>query len=236
MGTGTVSCIDSLCVVRSEEPRVDFETNICRFQPTCITGWAFDRSISQCVNLQRDARNCGNLGNTCSIPDGTASCAEGRCQLSFCNSGFEENAERNVCKAKSTTSDVENCGRPGNRCIPSFGATSVECSASSCRDTNCRNGYQLVNYRCSESAPSTSDPQNWSVLFRCRAFFDSQSPAADPCLDSGGQGRACPASYENGSGSTCIDNVCQPQSCNDGYKFDQSISGCRQVTTDPQNW
>lgn len=55
-------------------------------------------------------------------------------------------------------------------------------------------------------------------------------------IRSGGVNRQCPTSYANGSGSICVAGECQPDSCNTGYAFDSTISACRQVSSDPQNW
>lgn len=53
---------------------------------------------------------------------------------------------------------------------------------------------------------------------------------------SGSVGNKCPSSFPNGIGSTCVNGVCQAQSCNTGCMWHPSAQACLDVTNDPNNW
>ncbi len=45
---------------------------------------------ASCGDTSSDPRNCGSCGNVCSIANGVAGCAGGRCTVESCEDGFED--------------------------------------------------------------------------------------------------------------------------------------------------
>ena len=81
-----------------------------------------------CVDLQRDARNCGSCGRACGEVE---ACTDGAC-ASTCA------APRMLCgtgastRCVDTRSDVENCGSCGMACGAGRACTAGSCAAAAC--------------------------------------------------------------------------------------------------------
>ena len=84
---------------------------------------------SGCGNLTSDPNNCGSCGNVCMLAHSTApTCASGRCQVGTCDTGFDNCDGRSStgCEASLTT-DTQNCGTCGHRCV---GAMNMCCNGT----------------------------------------------------------------------------------------------------------
>jgi len=49
-------------------------------------------------------------------------------------------------------------------------------------------------------------------------------------------GNKCPQSWPLGFGSQCLLGHCAPSFCNSLCDFDWALGGCKDVSSDPQNW
>jgi hypothetical protein len=90
-------------------------------QITCATGWGNCNGAAGSdgceTNVFTDPNNCGQCGNVCFTPNGTASCTNGQCGIASCNAGFADcNGNlQDGCEIDLNT-DFNNCGACLNRC------------------------------------------------------------------------------------------------------------------------
>jgi hypothetical protein len=88
---------------------------------TCISGWGDcddNLQFDGCeTSLTNDVGNCGACGTTCTNANGSTSCTSGAC-APVCNAGYAncDGNANNGCEA-STTTDPNNCGGCGIRCL-----------------------------------------------------------------------------------------------------------------------
>ena len=85
------------------------------------------------TNLASDPNNCGFCGNSCSLPNATATCVGGVCRVGSCTGGFLncDGVPSNGCETDPRTSAL-NCGACGRACQKT-GTSSVRCEAGTCR-------------------------------------------------------------------------------------------------------
>ncbi|GAA5879869.1 hypothetical protein JCM8547_006221 [Rhodosporidiobolus lusitaniae] len=175
----------------------------------CIGGSSSSSSSSK---YDSDVNNCGRRGNVCTsnwLFGGGRQCVNGVCAASYCNNLFDFNWLTGQCQ--DVSSDTSNCGKCGQSCSVD-NATGTKCVSGSCYATGCQSGYTLASGVCSKNVDTTSDVNN------CGALKNK-----------------CPSSYSNGSGSICLNSVCQPQSCKSGYAFDYAKQVCRDILNDSNN-
>jgi hypothetical protein len=93
------------------------------------------------VNLTTDPNHCGACPNVCSKTNGTSSCSSGNCGIT-CNAGFGncDGSAANGCET-NLTNDVNNCNGCGAKCANGANATSMLCSASTCKVNSCAVDY-----------------------------------------------------------------------------------------------
>ncbi|MDP3279135.1 MAG: hypothetical protein Q8Q09_28340, partial [Deltaproteobacteria bacterium] len=94
-----------------------------------------------CVSLPSDPSHCGACGTVCGpYANAIASCGASTCIMT-CNAGFADcNAMRgDGCEINQNT-DVNNCGRCGNRC--SFPNATAGCGAGACQLVSCNAGFE----------------------------------------------------------------------------------------------
>jgi len=101
----------------------------------CDAGWANcdGNPLNGCeVNLLTNAAHCGTCGTVCTAAHGTATCAQGSCDIAACDAGHSncDQLAFNGCEV-SNTNDVNHCGGCGVVCSdrPSAVAT---CHGSAC--------------------------------------------------------------------------------------------------------
>jgi hypothetical protein len=93
-----------------------------------------------CVSLSSDPLNCGACDNLCSVPNATASCADSKCAIASCQSGYADcnGLAADGCEI-STASDPNNCGSCGQPCnVPNATAA---CATGQCAVGVCKAGY-----------------------------------------------------------------------------------------------
>ncbi|GAA5909175.1 hypothetical protein JCM8208_003402 [Rhodotorula glutinis] len=156
------------------------------------------------IDTSSDPQNCGSIGNACpsSFPDsaGPVACQSGQC-VSSCILGFSFDVATSSCI--NTATDTLNCGRVGRVCSTPTGAAAVTCLAGFCLATSCTSGYSYRGGACAV-VPFSSDASN--------------------C---GRPGLVCPAAFENGRGSVCVDGTCRAETCDEGYEWDGETGACR---------
>ena len=249
--SGTPACVGSACSVSA-----------------CNPGFADCNTIPAdgCeVNTNTSTANCGGCGNTCSIANGTPSCAGGSCNVGSCNGGFA-NCNGNPgdgCEVNTNTSTA-NCGGCGNACSVANGSPS--CTTGSCTIGSCNAGFANCNgspadgcevntntsvNNCGGCGNTCSFPNGVGacsaggcVLVSCNAGFgDCNGNPADGCetntntsvTSCGGCGNIC--SIANGT-AACGGGTCGIGSCNAGFANcnGNPVDGCEvNLTTSAGN-
>ncbi|BGP29675.1 hypothetical protein JCM10296v2_001414 [Rhodotorula toruloides] len=164
------------------------------------------------TDYSNDLNNCGWAGHKCPsswVGGGGSQCLGGICLPSYCNHLWDLDSLTGQCR--DVSSDASNCGKCGQTCNVENAATTT-CISGQCYASACKPGYTLSSGTCTKNIDTTCDVNNCGSI-----------------------GKKCPSSWSHGSGSTCIQGVCQPQSCDAGYAFDPSTSSCRDVTSDTSN-
>ena len=106
------------------------------FVESCDSGWDNCNGIEGdgCErDISLDPQSCGSCGQPCDLPNATATCNAGTCEIVSCNGAFRDcdgNAA-NGCEA-NTNSNANHCGGCGNPCAGS-------CSGGDC-NTSCSSG------------------------------------------------------------------------------------------------
>ena len=151
--------------------------------------------------------NCITCGTVCSLTNAVSSCSSGSCQLSSCNSGWE-NCDSNPSNGCETPlNSLSNCGGCGTTCNLAQGIS--DCSSGTCTLGSCNSGFGNC-----DSNPSNGCEAPLNTLTNCGV-------CGTPC------------SLTNAV-STCASGTCQILSCNSGWKDCDGIAsnGCeRPITT-----
>ena len=209
------------------------------YNVTCDPGFADcnNNGADGCeTDLDTSAAHCGACGQACSVPNATAACASGTCQVGSCNLGFGDcdgNAP-NGCETLLTTN--ADCGGCGVACaLPNATAS---CTTGTCTLTACLPG----SYDCDGDASDGCEALPCANGAHCGTGADCASgvcmggfcasPACTDGIQNGGEtaldcgGGACPPCVVGqtcGVGSdctsgVCTSGVCQAPACNDGVK------------------
>jgi hypothetical protein len=114
---------------------------------TCNTGFSdCDGLVSNgCEDpTGTDANNCGMCGNKCNLPNATATCTGGTCQVAACNPGFQDcdHQPNDGCEV-NLQGDPLNCGACNKQCFVNNG--SAGCSNGSCTVASCNPGFADCN-------------------------------------------------------------------------------------------
>ncbi len=95
-----------------------------------------DGDIDEGFDLLTDANNCGSCGNVCRLPGASEICSAGDCVISACEPPLLHcNASQDDGCEVDPRSDVDNCGRCGNRC--DVNNATAACVASTCTIGTC---------------------------------------------------------------------------------------------------
>src|SRR5436189_117334 len=72
---------------------------------------------SQCIDVSKDAHNCGACGMSCMTPNAGAACVNGQCTAGMCRAGWGDcnNSPADGCETNLRT-DVKNCSACGMTC------------------------------------------------------------------------------------------------------------------------
>jgi hypothetical protein len=137
----------------------------------------------KCIDITSDVKNCGACGNVCDLPNATAACLLGSCNIDTCAMNYLD------CNARASdgcevhyTDDPQNCGGCGNVC--QFNNADATCMNSGCAISMCHANYA----DCDTSSSDGCEVDTQTDPFNC-----------------GSCGHAC--SGENG---TCTGGSCGP--------------------------
>ena len=124
----TSTCVNGICTIGA-----------------CNTGFANCDTIAAngCeVNILTSTQNCGSCGLICSLPNATATCVNGQCQVGSCNVGFAncDNVTANGCEV-NILNNSQNCGACGVVC-PSVANATVGCQNGNCTIVGCNTGFR----------------------------------------------------------------------------------------------
>ncbi len=140
------------------------------------------------TNIGTSPAHCGFCNNSCSVPMGAATCNSGTCEITSCNSGFDDCdlIVNNGCET-NVTSNADNCGAC-NRACSSQGTVTRTCSASVCNPT------------CSAGAGNCVQPMAPAMDDGCEADLATDEGNCGSC------GRGC-----SNTGTTAV--LCETGLC-----------------------
>ncbi|GAA5836418.1 hypothetical protein JCM11251_007075 [Rhodosporidiobolus azoricus] len=174
----------------------------------CNNLFDFNWLTGKCQDVSSDRDNCGKCGQKCSVDNATGTkCVSGQCYATSCAAGYSL-ASGYCNKIVDTTSDVNNCGRVGNKCSGFANGNGFTCKNSVCQPLSCNSGFDF-DFAAGVCRDVRSDSSNCG---RC--------------------GNQCQFPYGNGQ---CVNGQCQLKSCLNGY---YNIDGtCTRIDTqtDPKN-
>jgi hypothetical protein len=98
----------------------------------------------KCVDTEKDIENCGECGKACTVIDGQAKCASGKCGIASCNPPFAncDGKIDNGCET-NTDSDKDNCSGCARPCF--FAHAGSACEGGRCSMTACEPGFADCN-------------------------------------------------------------------------------------------
>jgi hypothetical protein len=117
---------------------------------TCATGTLCE---GFCVDVATDPRNCGGCSRSCVIPNATAACNAGTCELGSCNTGFAD-CDGNLTNGCEIASDCTE----GSACSTGCGSTGTTSCADACAPVcappaeSCNTADDDCNGACDEGA------------------------------------------------------------------------------------
>lgn len=201
---------------------------------------------NRCINIQSDdADNCGTCGYKCAehpVANATANgCAKGVCQYECVNNtenvGSDNTAANIHCV--DTSSDVNNCGRKGNKCYTGQICVNGNCVQNFCMRFNeilcatehgnaCKdvkssddNNCGACGYKCAEH-PVANASSNGCVRGVCQygCINSTQNVGSDNtaanirCVDTSTDVNNCGEKGKKcDSGQVCVDSKCVQNSC-----------------------
>ncbi len=163
---------------------------------------------TECVDPRVDAKNCGNCGNDCTLPNGTGTCVAGSCHVT-CNALF--------CPP-SCVSDDETCF--GNACQPCPAGT--KCGATGCVSNACAESNTACGVQCNVDCTAAPFGPN----FVCGPAHSCVCPMTNAAC--GQMCTACPATMTCSPSGVCSTTV---MLCQTGQIL--CASGCVDKSTSP---
>ncbi len=120
---------------------------------TCCTG--------ACIDPTNSLDHCGGCGTKCTVANGSAACAAGKCAIASCKTPWD-NCDGNVANGceTDTTASRENCGGCGKACNPKNATGS--CALGACKVSSCSAGFGDCNGNAADGCEANlaSDPAN----------------------------------------------------------------------------
>jgi hypothetical protein len=224
----SASCVDGACKVSS-----------------CSSGHADCDGLpaNGCeVNLANNVAHCGACRAACDAKNGTAQCAQGACQVTFCKSGFGDcdGSFSNGCET-SLLASAYNCGGCGKACVLANAVST--CAEGLCQVSGCLPGFKDCDGNPSNGCEvDLSSPANCGTCGKtcqfahgvgvCKAgvctlgacaggFGDCDGDPANGCeqrLDTsqhcGACGRGCALPHAT---SACAGSTCAITGCDKGF-------------------
>jgi hypothetical protein len=156
---GTVdSCRTCGETCRNDHGTTSCETNGC--VPVCQIGWGDcdGNKNNGCETPLDTLTNCGACGRTCATSHGRPSCATGTCDITSCDTGFDDcdGTVSNGCETPLNT--LTDCG--GCRVGCNLAHASESCGTGTCTLVSCDSGYRdcsAMQAGCETQLGTTSD-------------------------------------------------------------------------------
>ncbi|MBI2389193.1 MAG: hypothetical protein HYV09_06215 [Deltaproteobacteria bacterium] len=140
-------CVGTVCVPGCTPGRPCPEGLLC-----CAGG---------CVDPTTNVDHCGACGKKCTVANGSAACAAGKCAIASCKTPWEscDGNVANGCES-DTTSSTTHCGGCGKACRPSHATGS--CALGVCKVGSCAAGFGDCNVNPADGCEADlgADPSN----------------------------------------------------------------------------
>ena len=155
-----------------------------------------------CDDLSLDVANCGTCGSACTVANGSSVCGNGQCAVGSCQFGFGDcdGVYGNGCET-DLVSDVDNCRTCKNACMLANAQSS--CVSLNCQIASCNAGFADCDHLPDDGCET--------------------NVAGSDVSNCGGCGKGCFPT--NGTGQ-CVAGACQIQSCATG------VSDCNGLVAD----
>jgi hypothetical protein len=136
---------------------------VCTVSADCASGAC---CAGLCRNTLTDPSNCGGCGSACVLPNATASCTGGACNVAACNASFSncDGSPATGCEtAINTLSDCGGCAIACSRANATASCATGTCATSACNagydscDGNDANGCELAHAPASNSCTTPVD-------------------------------------------------------------------------------
>ena len=199
----------------------------------CVIKCSKDQHVYAGGCEDNDLANCGKHNNSCESMSGwsNGACVDGTCIPSKCDEDSGYKLSNNKCvpscekgmhydnvTARCEPDDLENCGQMGYACAEKVAYWSDgTCDNGVCKATFCIEGYQVKDNAC---VASCSNTQYYDTV-------DGHCKESD--LDNCGQkGYACSERVAYWHSGNCTNNICQVQTCQEGYqvKDNACVASC----------
>ena len=172
-----------------------------------------DGQVDEGFALGTDPLNCGACGTVCALPNATAACVSGVCQIGTCNAGFADcdGDPMNGCETDLLNS-TSNCGTCGTPCT--FPNASAVCVNGACQMGPCDAGYA----NCDGNTANGCETHVLTSTANCGA-------CGTPCI------------LPNAT-TACVNGTCQIAACNSGFADcdGNAANGCEtNLLTDVSN-
>lgn len=165
---------------------------------SCTTGQT--ACGTACVDLARDARNCGRCGGACAVTGAEATCAAGVCGYATCSPGYSDcdGVTTNGCEV-DVRSAADNCGSCGNACR--YANATPRCTGGSCAIAACAMGYGNCDGMATNGCETDVRTTNAHCGACGHACLSGQSCAAGVCVE---VQRSCPSAIALGCGLVTV--------------------------------
>jgi len=200
-----------------------------------------DGRVDENFDLNSNLLNCGACGHACNLPNATAVCTAGVCEISSCKPGYWDLDEdpNDGCEHACTPTNggVEICDGLDNDCngTPDDGIFCNCTSAQSPRECGtgigmCQTGLQTCVSGVWQTCTGMVDPRpiicDANTDMNCNGIPDAvEWNTKNDKSNCGGCGIVCSFSH---AGASCVNGVCTMGSCDAGY-YDldgKSSTGC----------
>jgi len=169
-------------------------------------------------NVCNDIDNCGSFGNKCPTrANANIACSNGKCTFT-CKSGYLDcnNNAADGCEASIST-DINNCGKCGNKC--SYANANALCQNSQCSMGSCTGNYADCNKNSADGCEKNllNDPNNCGSCGRkCSLSHTTKHSCSGPLPPGHCHPAECESGWYNANGISA--DGCECQKTNNGVE------------------
>ena len=167
---------------------------------SCISGFMDCNGVASdgCeIDTRSNVNNCGGCGTVCDLANTNEhTCNAGVCQVSTCDSGFENcnTTHSDGCEI-DTRSNVNNCGGCGTVCDLNH-TNAHTCNAGVCQVSTCDSGYANCN-NLNPDGCEINTQTNTSNCGACGAVCNLPNTNAHSCVSGSCQVSTCDSGFAN---------------------------------------